>query len=133
MFQLHPRLTEDSVPITMLKLCEVRLQTDANYPWLILVPQRADMRHIHRLSQEDQRLLAVETSFVAAHLEALTNCDNINIAALGNMVPQLHVHIVARFVGDAAWPGPIWGIVPRKPYVAEALKALTGKLKATLE
>jgi len=131
-FELHPRLLADSVSVVMLGLCEVRLQTDANFPWLILIPQRSGVRHIHRLSSDDQRLLAQETSLVAERLEALTNADNINVAVLGNMVPQLHIHIVARFKGDAAWPGPIWGIVPRKPYSARALEQKVEDIKMGL-
>jgi len=131
-FRLHPQLEQDSVPVIMLELSEVRLQTDANYPWLVLVPQLAGARHIHRLSEHDQQLLLRETSYVAERFEKFTGADNINVAALGNMVPQLHVHIVARFEGDPAWPGPIWGIVPRKPYEAKALEAFKENLKAVL-
>jgi len=129
---LHPRLLADSVAIIMLDLCEVRLQTDANYPWLILVPQRASIRHIHRLSDTDQQLLARETAFVAERFESFTEANNINVAALGNMVPQLHIHIVARFKGDAAWPGPIWGIVPRKDYNTKVMEQLVADLKLAL-
>ena len=132
MFQLHPRLAEDSVPVTILSLCEVRLQTDANFPWLVLVPQRESVRHIHRMSQQDQQQLAVETSFVASNFETLTNADNINVAALGNMVPQLHIHIIARFKTDPAWPDPIWGIVLRKAYTDKALGELAAQLKKAL-
>jgi diadenosine tetraphosphate (Ap4A) HIT family hydrolase len=133
MVELHPQLQADSVPVVMLSLCEVRLQTDANFPWLVLVPQREDAREIHRLSEADQQTLMREISFVSTRFEALTVAEKINVAALGNMVPQLHIHIIARFKGDPAWPGPIWGIVERKPYEPKALELLVSKLKEALK
>jgi len=133
MIDLHPQLLADSVPVKMLSLCEVRLQTDANFPWLVLVPQRESVREIHGLSEVDQQTLMREISFVSTRLEELTGAEKINVAALGNMVPQLHIHIIARFKNDLAWPGPIWGIVERKPYEAEALEALVSKLKEALQ
>jgi len=131
--KLHPQLQADSVPVAMLSLCEVRLQTDANFPWLVLVPQREGAREIHGLSEVDQQILMREISFVSTRFEALTGAEKMNVAALGNMVPQLHIHIIARFKGDLAWPGPIWGIVERKLYEAEALEALGSKLKEALK
>ena len=124
MVKLHARLAADSVPITKLELCEVRLQTDANFPWLILVPQREGAREIHRLSETDQYQLMREISYVSDQFESLTGAEKMNVAALGNMVPQLHVHVIARFEGDPAWPGPIWGIVERKSYGENALEQL---------
>jgi len=132
MVDLHPQLQADSVPVIMLELCEVRLQTDANFPWLVLVPQRGGAREIHLLSEDDQQTLMREISFVSSRFEALMGAEKMNVATLGNMVPQLHIHIIARFKGDLAWPGPIWGIVPRKAYERQALKQLMEKLKAVL-
>jgi len=128
MIDLHPQLAADSEFVTQLDLSEVRLITDANYPWLILVPQRADVREIHRLSEADQQVLMREISFVAGHLEVLTGADKMNVAALGNMVPQLHIHVVARFATDAAWPGPIWGVADCKPYPEIEQEKMISKL-----
>jgi len=129
---LHPQLKADSVPVSMLSLCEVRLQTDANYPWLCLIPQRNGVREIHTLSAADQQQLMQEISFVSERFETLTGAEKMNVAALGNMVPQLHVHIIARFAGDPAWPGPIWGIVQRQEYTADKLTAFAGAIKDAL-
>ena len=131
-FVLHERLAADSVLVTKLLLCEVRLITDANYPWLILVPRRADIREIHRLTVEDQLQMVQEITQVSEALESHTGAMKMNVAALGNMVPQLHVHIVARFENDAAWPGPIWGVVDNIPYEDGALKALVFALRQTV-
>jgi diadenosine tetraphosphate (Ap4A) HIT family hydrolase len=131
-FELHPQLAADSVTVTKLALSEVRLITDANYPWLILIPKRADIREIHRLTAADQQTLMQEIAHVADRLEAVTGADKMNVAALGNMVPQLHVHIIARFETDLAWPGPIWGVAPQKNYGPDALKVFVGKLRQAL-
>lgn len=130
MFTLHPQLEKESVPVATLRLCNVRLMADCNFPWLILVPERENVREVHRLSEADQQLLMQEIAFVAERFEALTKADKMNVAALGNMVSQLHVHIIARYKGDPAWPGPIWGVVPAKEYGEEAHTALVGKLQA---
>ena len=119
-FKLHERLAADSALVGHLPLCQVRLILDANYPWLILVPERADIREMHALTEADQGLLTREIARVSQGLETLTGATKMNVAALGNMVPQLHIHIVARFEGDPAWPGAIWGAVDAKPYAPEA-------------
>ncbi|MEX0298400.1 MAG: HIT domain-containing protein [Kordiimonas sp.] len=131
-FELHAQLAKDSIAIKKLELCEVRLITDANYPWLILVPQRVDVREVHKLTEEDQIVLMKEISFVAEKLEALTGADKMNIAALGNMVPQLHIHVVARFKDDPAWPGPIWGVVANKEYDESALTDFVATIRNAL-
>lgn len=132
MINLHPLLKADSEAVAMLKLCEVRLMTDANFPWLVLIPQREDVREIHALMEDDQQTLMREVAFVSKQLEALTGAQKMNVAALGNMVPQLHIHIIARFEGDAAWPGPIWGVAPPKAYSASAREKLVAQLKKAL-
>lgn len=121
MFKLHPQLSADSVAITRLELCEVRLIRDANYPWLILVPQREAIREIHELCVAEQHLLTDETSLVAKALQKHSGAKKMNVAALGNMVPQLHIHVVARFESDAAWPGAIWGVAPALVYREDEL------------
>lgn len=132
MFKLHQQLEADSMLVERLDLCEVRLITDANYPWLILVPMRDGVREIHRLSDTDQQLLMKEISLVAEQLEAFTKADKMNVAALGNMVPQLHIHIVARFKSDPAWPGPIWGVAPQKGYEEGRLADLVAAIRGAL-
>lgn len=132
MFELHPRLAADSVHVAMLKLCEVRLCNDANYPWLILVPQRLDIRDVHELPADLQQLLMEEICFVSAQLQLMTEAQKMNVAALGNMVPQLHVHVVARFETDPAWPGAIWGAVPGEPYAQAHLSETIAKMQQAL-
>lgn len=131
-FELHPQLEADSVHIAMLPLCELRLMTDANYPWLILVPQRENIREIHRLSVNDQQRLMREIALVAERFETLTGADKMNVAALGNMVPQLHIHVIVRFESDPAWPGPIWGVVDSKPYSEQALTDMVASLQQVM-
>lgn len=116
MFVLHPRLAADSIEIGRLPLCRLLLINDANYPWCVLVPQREDMREIHQLSQEDRRQLLNESCVLSELMETLFQPVKMNVAALGNMVPQLHLHHIARFESDLAWPEPIWGAVAAKPY-----------------
>lgn len=132
-FTLHPRLAADTVELARWPMCRVLLMNDANYPWLILVPQKPDLRELHHLSPENQATLMAEVSRAARALETVYTPTKINVAALGNVVEQLHVHVIARFADDAAWPGPIWGKVPVAPYDDDALRQTTAKLKAALE
>lgn len=115
-FTLHPQLAADCLVLGELPLCLVLLANDSQYPWLILVPKRAVLREIHHLSSAEQQQLMAESCAVASLLENELRAEKINVAALGNMVPQLHVHHVARFSSDAAWPAPIWGKQPAKAY-----------------
>lgn len=108
-FTLDPRLTADTYPVTSLPLCDVLLMNDARYPWLILVPRRAGAVEISDLDADEQALLWQEVNRASAALRAAAPCDKLNLGALGNIVRQLHVHLVARREGDAAWPGPVWG------------------------
>ena len=117
-FRLDPRLAEDTLPIVDLPLCRALLFNDRRYPWVILVPRRNDVREIHHLPTESRQQLLAESCRIAAALEQLFGPDKLNIAALGNIVPQLHLHHVARWRGDPAWPGPVWGHSPRQPYAA---------------
>jgi diadenosine tetraphosphate (Ap4A) HIT family hydrolase len=111
-WSLHPKLKEDTVDIGDLPLCKVLVIKDANYPWLMLVPRRPDKVEIIDLDEVEQAQLTAEVSRAARALKDITKCDKLNIAALGNMVPQLHVHVIARRTSDAAWPRPVWGVVP---------------------
>ncbi|RXJ74755.1 HIT family protein [Veronia nyctiphanis] len=108
-FDLHPRLAADTTEVGDLSLCKVLISKENIGPWLILVPKLPDIKEIHHLSPQQQATLIQESSSVAALLEADTEADKINIGALGNMVPQLHIHHIARFTTDVAWPGPVWG------------------------
>ena len=115
-FQLDPRLAADTHRVTALALCDVLLMNDATYPWLILVPRRADMADVIDLKPEDQHRLTDEVAQACRVLRAMFKPDKLNVAALGNMVRQLHVHVIARRTSDAAWPGPVWGKAPAAPY-----------------
>ena len=111
-WSLHPQLEKDTIDIGDLPLCKVLVIKDANYPWLMLVPRRPEKVEIIDLDEVEQAQLMAEVSRTARALKDITKCDKLNIAALGNMVPQLHVHVIARRTGDAAWPRPVWGAVP---------------------
>jgi diadenosine tetraphosphate (Ap4A) HIT family hydrolase len=120
-FLLDPRLDADTIPIGRLELCRVLLMDDARYPWLILVPERNDLAEIIDLPEADRALLMREIAAASGALRSLYRPDKLNVAALGNRVRQLHVHVLARFESDAAWPGPVWGVgeaVPYPPHMA---------------
>ena len=132
MFELHPRLQADTRILGDLPLCRVLLAKDSQYPWLILVPRVANLREIHHLLPEQQQQLMQESCAVATLMEQALRPDKINVAALGNLVPQLHLHHVARFSSDAAWPGPIWGAYPAIPHEAQALQTAADNWRARL-
>jgi diadenosine tetraphosphate (Ap4A) HIT family hydrolase len=115
-YNLNPRLEGDSLPVVDLPLSEVRLMKDANYPWLLLVPRKPDLVEIIDLEEADQLQLMREIALASRVLREVTECEKLNVGALGNQVSQLHVHVIARFRDDAAWPGPIWGAVSPRPY-----------------
>src|SRR5262249_33023048 len=109
-FSLHSQLAADTTPLGELPLSRLLLREDRRYPWLLLLPRRSGAGDITDLPAADQALLMTEIGDVAAALKAETRCDRLNVAALGNLVPQLHVHLIARFRTDDAWPRPVWGI-----------------------
>ena len=117
-FSLHPRLAADTLPIGELALCQVLLMNDARFPWIILVPRRPALREIIDLAPEDQATLLAEITAVSRVLQRLIEPQKLNVAAIGNVVAQLHIHIVARFEDDTAWPAPVWGHGAREPAVA---------------
>jgi diadenosine tetraphosphate (Ap4A) HIT family hydrolase len=129
---LHPQLERDTIAVADMPLCRVLLTTDANYPWLLLVPRRHDIIEIADLDYIEQAQLMAEITHAARALKAITGCDKINIAALGNAVPQLHVHVIARSRGDAAWPKPVWGVAPALAYDDAALQKLLEALRQRL-
>ena len=131
-FALDPRLDNDSVSIMVTGLCDLRLSRDARWPWLILVPRRAGITEIFELTPLDQVLLAFETELAAKALKEITGATKINIGALGNIVRQLHVHVIARFEGDANWTGPVWGFGRAEPYEDARRDEFTAKLREAL-
>jgi diadenosine tetraphosphate (Ap4A) HIT family hydrolase len=132
-FVLHPQLAMDSELVTELDLCSVRLIKDANYPWLILVPRVANISDVIDLSEAQQQVLWQESAEVSWALKHLFTPDKLNIAALGNMVPQLHLHHVVRYQDDLSWPKPIWGQVPPKAYSDKQLAELIDLIKNKIE
>lgn len=132
-FELDPRLEADTLPVLHLPLTEVRLMNDARYPWLVLVPRRPEVVEVLDLDPADQERLWDEVRRCAAALRRLVAPDKLNIAALGNVVPQLHVHVVARRRSDDAWPRPVWGVHPPLPWDAEAGDELIRRLQAALQ
>jgi len=131
-WSLHPQLERDTVGLGDLPLARVLVNNDANYPWLILVPRRPDLVEVIDLDDAAQAQLMTEVTRVARALRDVTSCQKLNIAALGNMVPQLHVHVIARFRNDPAWPMPVWGVVPRRAYEREELETFITPLRAKL-
>jgi diadenosine tetraphosphate (Ap4A) HIT family hydrolase len=131
-FALDPRLEADTHAIGDLPLSQLLLMDDARFPWLILVPRIAGARELIDLDEGDQRSLLGEVNLVGRALETLLRPDKLNIAALGNVVPQLHVHLIARFVGDAAWPQPVWGQGDRVAYAESARVSRIAELRAAL-
>ncbi|MBL3590947.1 MAG: HIT domain-containing protein [gamma proteobacterium endosymbiont of Lamellibrachia anaximandri] len=132
MFLLHPQLKADTFFVAKLQLCELRLMDDSRFPWLILVPQRANITAVHRLEESDQLALIRESSAVSNLLSAMTTPYRINIGALGNVVSQLHWHVVARSQSDACWPGPVWGCGERIPYAVQERDGLINRLQSEL-
>jgi diadenosine tetraphosphate (Ap4A) HIT family hydrolase len=131
-WSLHPQLARDTAPVGDLALARVLAMNDANYPWVILVPRRGGVAEIIDLDEVDRTGLMAEIARVSAALKQVTDCDKLNVAAIGNIVPQLHVHVVARRTDDAAWPKPVWGAVPAKTYAAGELDAFVAALRRAL-
>ncbi len=125
-FELHPKLQEDAIEVGDLALCRVLLMNDARYPWLILVPRVAEMRDIIDLDSRDRQRLMEEIALASEALRSVFEPEKLNVAALGNVVAQLHVHVIARYSSDGAWPAPVWGLGSAEPYK-------TGQAHATLK
>ncbi|MBN7769376.1 HIT family protein [Marinobacter daepoensis] len=133
MFQLHERLAADTHKLGESRLCEVLLMNDSTWPWVILVPRVPGVREIYELDQQQQQRLLAESSALSEGMMALFSGDKMNVAALGNMVPQLHLHHIIRFEGDPAWPGPVWGTQPPVSYEAGQLAGVAAKFQALLD
>lgn len=131
-FVLDPRLDADTLELGELGLCRALLMDDARFPWLVLVPRIAGARELIDLDAGDQQALLAEVVRAGRGLEALARPDKLNIATLGNVVAQLHIHVVARHAGDAAWPGPVWGFGTREPYRATERAARLAELRSAL-
>jgi len=131
-FALDPRLAADSIAIGDFELSQLRIMDDARFPWLILVPRIAGARELIDLDEGDRASLLGEVTRVGRALESLLAPDKLNVAALGNVVPQLHVHVIARYANDAAWPQPVWGRGERVAYAPDAREALVARLREAL-
>jgi diadenosine tetraphosphate (Ap4A) HIT family hydrolase len=129
---LHPLLARDTVAIGDLPLSRVLVVNDANYPWLLLVPRRDEVSEIIDLNEVEQAQLMTELARTARALKRITRCDKLNIGALGNVVPQLHVHVIARRKGDAAWPKSAWGAAPPLAHDKDELERFIAALRAEL-
>ncbi len=128
-FVLHERLAADCKHVGDLPLCRLLLMNDQHYPWFILVPRIAGVREAFQLSPEQQLQLSKESNSLSEAMALALRADKMNVAALGNMVPQLHVHHIARFTNDAAWPKPVWGVVDAVAYSEESLQSLLLSLR----
>lgn len=127
-FVLHERLAADTAPVCDLPLCTVRLMDDATCPWLVLVPRRADIKEIVDLEAFERAMLMEEIAHASGVLRVLHRPDKINVGAIGNLVAQLHVHVVARFRADPLWPRPVWGHDAPRPHGDEALASSAARL-----
>lgn len=128
-FSLDPRLDADTYPIGDFALSTVRLMNDARFPWLILVPRRDGLAELIDLTEGERAALTGEIDHASRVLKDLTACEKLNVAALGNIVRQLHIHVVARSAGDAAWPAPVWGQGTRTPYQPAEAEHLLARLR----
>lgn len=131
-FALHPDLVRDTAEVARLPLCRVGLMNDANYPWLVLSPMLPGLRDFHDVPDSHHGTLMAEIARASRALQKVYRPDKVNMAALGNVTPQLHIHIIARSASDPAWAKPVWGIVPPKPYSDAALGETIGKIRAAL-
>ncbi|EPC02864.1 hypothetical protein L861_23930 [Litchfieldella anticariensis FP35 = DSM 16096] len=132
-FSLDSRLESDSFPVTDLPLCQVRLMNDARFIWLVLIPRRPGIREAFELSTEDQAQLWREATALGQAMKAAVQGDKLNLATLGNVVAQLHLHVVVRKTDDAAWPAPVWGHGKARPYDMDSLAAMRDMILAQIQ
>ncbi len=133
MFALDPRLEQDTLHMGDFPLCRLLLMNDASYPWFILVPRREEVSELFQLDAADQRSLWRETLLLAELLKDTFKADKMNVATLGNVVSQLHMHVIVRRRNDPAWPAPVWGRQPAQPYTAEQVREVRAKLRLVLD
>lgn len=131
-YQLHSRLKQDTFFIMDLALSQLLLMNDQRFPWLILVPKRSLIKELYELEQSDQNQLLLEITQISKLFQEKYAADKINIAALGNIVPQLHIHIIARLKQDPAWPSPVWGFEKPTPYSSSTAENLINDIKSLL-
>lgn len=131
-FEIHPKLLADCVYVGELYLCEVLLMNDSRFPWVILVPKSEGLRDFHDIPLEQRDDLYDEIEAVSKTLKLYCDAHKLNVAALGNQVPQLHIHVIGRRTDDAAWPGPVWGSGESEPYGPEALDSFCSELRIAL-
>ncbi len=131
-FQLDERLEADTLVVTDFEVCTCRLMNDKRWPWLILVPRKANAEELFDLSPSQQETAMREASVAGEKLKALTSCSKINIAMIGNIVRQLHIHVVARMDGDENWPGPVWGYGQQEEYSTDHARGLIAHFKEIL-
>ena len=131
-FALHPDLVRDTAEVARLPLCRVGLMNDSTYPWLVLSPMLPGLRDFHDVPAQHHAALMDEIGRASRALQQLYRADKINVAALGNVTPQLHIHVIARSASDPAWAKPVWGVVPAKPYETAALGATIAKIRVAL-
>lgn len=132
-FVLHPRLEADTLALGKSQLCDIRLMNDSHWPWVLLVPRVPGISEIYQLPKTQRLRLAEESSRLGDAMMQVFKGDKFNVAALGNIVPQLHLHHIIRFEGDAAWPGPVWGRVDPTPYEPEAIADIRAQLGPILQ
>jgi len=132
-FQLHAQLKQDCFIVGQFELCLVLLLNDSQFPWFILVPQRENIREIFELQSEDQQLLIQESSYFSQQLATIFEAEKLNVAAIGNIVPQLHVHHIVRYQTDKAWPAPVWGKFAATPYTTQQRDSRISKVAAVCD
>lgn len=132
-FQLHAQLKQDCFIVGQFELCLVLLLNDSQFPWFILVPQRENIREIYELQSEDQQLLIQESSYFSRRLATIFEAEKLNVAAIGNIVPQLHVHHIVRYQTDKAWPAPVWGKFAATPYTTQQRDSRISKVTAVCD
>jgi len=133
MFTLHNKLKDDTLEIISLALSRVLLMNDSSFPWLVLVPARDGIREIHELCVGDRAVLIEEVAAASEIIQVLFSPDKINVGALGNLVPQLHIHVIGRFRADSAWPGPVWGAGTARPYTEEELNTVSVRIRKAFQ
>ncbi len=131
-FQLHPRLEADSRLVSEEGICQLRLINDSRFPWLILVPQIPDVKEMYQIPLAQRQQIHSLTDRIAEQMASTFDADKMNVAAIGNVVPQLHIHVIARRTGDAAWPAPVWGFGEAIPYSSETSEGVITKLRQML-
>ena len=132
LFQLHPQLNTDCIKLGQFELCQLLLMNDNQFPWFILVPEKTDVKEIYQLSKADRLLLTEESNYLAENLALLYKADKLNIAAIGNLVPQLHIHHIVRYQSDKAWPAPVWGKFEAISYTETQLITTIADIKSQL-